>query len=1194
MDAQNAPNSDPVSLLQKEFAAACRVIQGTNIGALLLDQNGVILSLNSMMISVLFFEKSEVFGRLLWSELPPLSRALFEASFNRAVAQKTPTQRDLNFGDRWFDCRLTPQTGPSGEIIGVIVLGWDITESKQLGEPLRQLAMCGDGVFWISDLQLTHIKFVSPAYQQVWGRTCESLYQRPETFLESIHPDDRERVHSALRPHLEHRHAPFEIEYRILRPDGSVRWIRDRGYPIKSSAGEGEEYVGIAEDVTPRKMSEVELQQKQQRHEAVLQSAIDGYCCLDVEGRIQEVNESFCRSHGYLREELLQMPIFELEAIETRVETANHIHQIKLAGYERFETRHRRKDGTEFEVEISVCCPDRDLGVQFAFVRDLSERMDAEKSLRERDYFLAESQRIGRIGSYSLDIPSSVWIASDVLDEIFGLEPNAVKTVERWNSMIYPEDQGMMLRYFLHEVVELRQPFDKEYRIVRQKDGAVRWVWGRGELSFNNAGQPVRMTGTIQDITDRKNSEESLRRLNRELQAIVSCNQAIFHARDEGSLLQDVCRIVCDCGQYRMAWVGFALKDESKTVKPVAWGGAVGNYLDKINVSWADVPHGRGPAGTCIRTGKIYYSNNVETDPSMVPWRQSALQHGYCSLIALPLKNETGDTFGCMSIYDAKPEAFTPQEIRLLTNLVDDLAFGIINLRLRETRRLADIEMRKLSQAVEQSPASIVIADLSGAIEYVNPKFTQTTGYRFEEVRTKNFRELPGHLKEEGDYQRMWHTVTSGKEWQGEIHRQKQTGESYWEISTISPIFAPDGQITHFLAVNEDMTERKHLEEQLRQVQKLEAVGQLAGGVAHDFNNMLASIMLNLGLLQQRQDLDAEMRDALAELMRDTGRSAKLTRQLLMFSRRSVLEVKTLDLNEVVAGFLKMLQRLIGEHVEFEFVPNVTLPPVEADPSMMEQVLMNLCVNARDAMPKGGRITIELASTEASAAKVAAYPGVMAGQFVCLSVADTGCGMDELTLRRIFEPFFTTKEPNQGTGLGLATVHGIVGQHKGWVEVESALGRGSVFRIYLPVAKNRLPQLETEPQAATQVGSEALLLVEDEALLRRVTAKSLRRLGYQVYEAANGAEAMAVWNQCKDSVDLLLTDMVMPGGMTGLELANKLREDRPELKVVLCSGYSAESFNTSAMTATRALRLQKPYQIEDLARMIRLGLAASR
>jgi CheY-like chemotaxis protein len=312
-----------------------------------------------------------------------------------------------------------------------------------------------------------------------------------------------------------------------------------------------------------------------------------------------------------------------------------------------------------------------------------------------------------------------------------------------------------------------------------------------------------------------------------------------------------------------------------------------------------------------------------------------------------------------------------------------------------------------------------------------------------------------------------------------------------------------------------------------------------------------------------------------------------LTRQLLIFSRKSILDVKVLDLNEVIANLLKMLSRLIGEHITVQFEQNGGLSQVEADAGMMEQVVMNLALNARDAMPNGGLLTIRIRPVQIDTQRVKDKIGVQPGTFVCMTVADTGCGMDEATLKRIFEPFFTTKEVGKGTGLGLATVDGIVAQHKGWVDVESELGKGTTFKVFIPATTQGMAVPTTTEKMPVIRGHETILLVEDEAILRRLVAQGLRSLGYRVLEADNGQTAMKSWQEHGQQIDLLFSDMMMPEGLTGLDLAEKLRLEKPNLKVIISSGYNVETAGHGKQAAGGIVYFQKPYEFEMLSKTIR-------
>lgn len=413
-------------------------------------------------------------------------------------------------------------------------------------------------------------------------------------------------------------------------------------------------------------------------------------------------------------------------------------------------------------------------------------------------------------------------------------------------------------------------------------------------------------------------------------------------------------------------------------------------------------------------------------------------------------------------------------------------------------------------------------------------------------------------------------------------------GSLHWLSSHGKCVLNDRGEACRMIGAVRDVTERKQMEEQLRQTQKLEAIGQLAGGVAHDFNNILAAMMIQLGILQLDPSLDLRVRASLKDLEEEADRAASLTRQLLVFSRRAVLDAKPLDLEEVVDNLLKMLRRLIGENITLQFGIRGNLPMVEADAGMMDQLVMNLAVNARDAMPNGGRIRIAINEITFPLGETSVAPPRRPGHFVCLEVSDTGIGIDARTMKHIFEPFFTTKDAGKGTGLGLATVHGLVHQHNGWIEVESEVQVGTTFRVYLPALEraNKRTPAPIEP-AALPRGKESILVVEDQIRVRQLVATSLRHLGYTVHEASNAQEAIDAWHKSEGRFDLLLTDMIMPGGMTGMDLTHHLRGLKPGLKVIVSSGYSAELAQGDAMETSRVVYLPKPYEVAVLAETVR-------
>jgi PAS domain S-box-containing protein len=384
-----------------------------------------------------------------------------------------------------------------------------------------------------------------------------------------------------------------------------------------------------------------------------------------------------------------------------------------------------------------------------------------------------------------------------------------------------------------------------------------------------------------------------------------------------------------------------------------------------------------------------------------------------------------------------------------------------------------------------------------------------------------------------------------------------------------------------------DLTERKKLEHQFRQAQKMDGIGQLAGGVAHDFNNILAVILMQAGLMKMEGELSPRQMDFASEIEKSAERAANLTRQLLLFSRKQALQPRELDLNDVVANITKMLHRIIGEDVQMQFKYSPQPLFIQADAGMMDQVLMNLTVNARDAMPKGGRLFIETSAVDLDELAAKQVEHGRPGAFVCVSVTDTGSGIPPEVLPRIFEPFFTTKDVGKGTGLGLATVFGIVQQHHGWIQVYSEVGHGTVFKVYLPRLTTAAGQKAGPALPAATGGHETILLVEDDLSLCICVSKMLSRLGYRILEAHTAAEAVDLWNRHRAEIGLLFTDIVMPGGMNGKELAQQLHAGNPLLKVVYTSGYTADLVDKDFPLQEGVNFLTKPYETHKLAQTVR-------
>jgi PAS domain S-box-containing protein len=516
---------------------------------------------------------------------------------------------------------------------------------------------------------------------------------------------------------------------------------------------------------------------------------------------------------------------------------------------------------------------------------------------------------------------------------------------------------------------------------------------------------------------------------------------------------------------------------------------------------------------------------------------------------------------------------------------ITGLSLGPATARHERAERALRDANEHLAAVIQSSPLAIYTLDPTSTVRSWNRAAEALYGWQAEEVIG---RPLPTIGQDLEDHGRLRDRVLRGEALRGvEVTRRRKDGTPVNVSLSVAPLHDAAGRVTGMLSLAADITEMRQLEVQYRQAQKMEAVGRLAGGIAHDFNNLLTAIIGTTALVLEDLGLEARARLDIQEIEKAAKRAAGLTRQLLIFSRQQVLEPRALDLNALVANLEKMLHRLIGEDIELRTKPAAALGAVRADPGQLEQAIVNLVVNARDAMPQGGRLTIETAEVELDRSYVAGHVPTQPGPYVLLAVSDTGVGMDGATKARLFEPFFTTKEPGQGTGLGLATVYGIVKQSGGYVWAYSELGHGTTFKIYLPRVAETAEAPEATTGSPTPVrGSETVLVVEDQEEVRKLTKRVLAARGYTVLAARNGVEALEIIAQHPTQIHLMVTDVVMPG-MSGRELAQLASAKRSDLKVLYVSGYTGEAVLQHRLLEPGVAFLQKPFTPDVLARKAR-------
>jgi PAS domain S-box-containing protein len=507
-------------------------------------------------------------------------------------------------------------------------------------------------------------------------------------------------------------------------------------------------------------------------------------------------------------------------------------------------------------------------------------------------------------------------------------------------------------------------------------------------------------------------------------------------------------------------------------------------------------------------------------------------------------------------------------------------------------RKRIEEELRKLSRAVEQSSVSIVITDLEGKIEYVNPKFIEVTGYSFDDVKGKTPRVIKSNTTPPSVHKELWDTIRSGKEWRGELQNRKKNGELYWDNALISPIRDSRGMTTHYLSVNENITLKKQLEHDLRQAQKLDSIGTLAGGIAHDFNNILGIILGYVTTLSEVRE-GPEFDRRIHIISRAVDRGVSIVRQILTFARKTEVRNELLQVNTVITELIGFLQSTMPKTVSITSDLNDSLPMILIDSTQLHQALLNLCINARDAISDNGTIMITTSLVNGESIKTR-FANAREAYYVQIAVSDTGSGIDEAVIDRIFEPFFTTKGVGKGTGLGLAVVYGIVDAHEGFIDVQSKVGAGTTFVLYLPVQHEgtdaeTFPIVKQAKEMGELEGKETVLIVEDEEPLRDMLSTVLTSYGYSVFSATDGHEGLSVFRENASNIDIVVTDVGLPR-LDGVSMIKGMRSSNPDLRVIACSGYIGRDLSKSLSNITVDKIIPKPYTAGQILESIRTVL----
>lgn len=889
---------------------------------------------------------------------------------------------------------------------------------------------------------------------------------------------------------------------------------------------------GVATPILVQAAQE-QLHEREHMLRAIFEGALDGMLLADDDGKYVDANPAACALFGLARGALIGRRISELAA--PGYATSDQWKAFEEQGRLRGLFPLMRPDGQRRTLEYSAVANVLP-GLHLSVLRDVTEHKEAEEALRKTQYFLKEAQRVAQIGCWVAPLNDAPLFWTPEAYRIAGIPDGTPVTVQSFfETVVHPDDRAAV-QEAVDKAIAGESSYQIEHRIVRS-DGDVRWVLERAKVDRDEAGAPLRMIGVTQDVTE-------LRRATDQLRASEARYRMIVETTSEGVWLVDA-GLVTTFVNERMAEMLGCTRDQ-----------LIGRHV----FEWMDAE-----------------ARAVTAEQ----WKRR--QQGFSDAYENRLRRKDGATLWVL----AKTSPVFDDDGRFVGSL------GLLSDMTE--RRKSEEARNRLAAIVQSSQDAIISKTLEGTVTSWNPGAERLFGYSEGEMLGRHITHIfpPERLTEETE---IIARISRGESVEHfDTVRVRKDGSRVEVSLLISPIRGANGEIVGVAKIARDMTERRKAEvalrrseEQLRQSQKMEAIGRLAAGVAHDFNNLLTVILSYANFLVEglapgdpiRADADAINKAGL--------RAADLTRQLLAFSRQQMLQPSVLDPNERLAGIQKILMRLLGEDVLLTLLPCQDIGQIYVDPSQFEQVIMNLAVNARDAMPGGGHLTIETANVFLDEQYSAGCHGVTPGPYVMTAVTDTGTGMDGETIKRIFDPFFTTKEQGKGTGLGLSTVYGIIQQSGGHIRVESEPGAGTTFKVYLPRTdrRSRLPTLPIQPADASNRCDETVLLVEDEDQVRAVTRSILRRRGYNVLEAQNGGEAFLISERFNAPIHLLLTDVVMPR-VSGPEVAERLQALRPEMKVLYVSGYTTDTTALHGVLKTGVAFLQKPLTPDVLARKVR-------
>ncbi len=1023
-----------------------------------------------------------------------------------------------------------------------------------------------DGMIAINKKGL--ITIFNPAAEKIFGQKKEdmighTLVNLMPKFYRKSHKKNVKSFFSSGKPN---NVINKTLQLEALHKNGTILPIE---LSLSVSKQDDEPFVlGMVRDITKRKQSEEALLKSEEKFKLLFAEIPDALFITSLKeknkGQILDVNPAAELQTGYNKKELLKMNIVYDLIVEHQDEQfiTNNLKKIISGQYIQFVEKKKRKDGEEYwtEVLLSKITINQD-DVVLSVNRDITKQKWAQDELIASEHKFRMFTEAAPVAIMIYQGDKFIYVNKEST-HITGYSSEELLKMNFWD-IVHPDYKELIkTRGMQRQTGE--KPENRYEFIVLSKSGKEIWIDFRAEIIEYKGKTAVLLTAM--DINERKRSE-NLRQ--------VSYN--IVEAANTANTTKELFKIMQRELSKLINTTNFIFAFHDKTAKTLSIP-----YMEDQKNFFTELPIENTYSSLVFKKNKSVLLNGEEVEVIKRKNNINSSGANPKSWLGVPMEIDK-NVSGIIVVQDYEKEnAFSIEDQELLEFVANHVASSI-------KRKQAEEEIRKLSQAVVQNPSSIIITDTEGNIVYVNPKFEKISGYSMKDVKGKN----PGILKSgktsQKEYENLWNTIKAGKEWRGEFQNIKKDGSLFYEYAHISPILNDNNEITHFLGIKEDISERKLLQEQLNQAQKMESIGRLAGGIAHDFNNLLSPILGYTDMLLLTTATGEKTHDRLTQIKKAAERARDLTSKLLAFGRKQILEIKVVELSSIIKEFEKILRRTLRENIELT-INLSSSAKINADISQIEQIIMNLVVNAQDAMPIGGQMKIETKNVTFDNPFKDLLFDIPAGNYLLLSVSDTGIGMNENLRQNIFEPFFTTKEKGKGTGLGLATVHGIIKQHNGFIQVQSKPNHGSTFNIYFPVVKTDLSvETKTKPQQSFKKGNETILIVEDDKSVKDLVCNILEQYGYTVISTVNPQNGLELANKHKSTIQLLLTDVIMPQ-MNGKDLYHLLIKIIPDLKVLFMSGYTDDIIARHGMLEEGVHFIQKPITLENLTSKIREAL----